>query len=496
MEKIVALYDERENAYEAVNALIEANIERKHISLLSANADGEFQEELAEEAQEEYVAEGAARGAVGGGVLGGIIGTAIGLSSFAIPGIGPFIGAGALVSALSGIGIGVASGTLYGALVTWGASEMEADYYAEGIRRGGTLVAVEVPEGSAEYVSEILDNFDPVDIEERAATWRQTGWTPKNATTETIVHDSHEAREEARANERNASKFRFDDYKADFERHYHDFYAASGQPFISYEPAYQYGYDLARDIRFRDSEWDDVCETAEVEWERNEETKRSWDEVKEAVNYAWTKVTNALSDLVDRDEETYDGVPQNEFSPTYRSHYQANYFDAPHPYDYYVVHYQYGTYIAQSDHFDDDDWDLIENDVRREWEREYGDDGDSTWEDIKDAVRHGWESVKETVSDWTDDDEYDETYAEYDPYFNEHYNTRYADFPHPYHYYRPAYYYGAGLADNDAYLDREWDHIEPEVRADWERRHTPDERAWEEVRDAIRYGWTQIRTVA
>lgn len=496
MEKIVALYDEREDAYEAVNALIDANIERKHISLLSADAEGEFQEELAEEAQEEYVAEGAARGAVGGGIVGGIIGTAIGLGSFAIPGVGPFIGAGALAAALSGIGVGVASGTLYGALVTWGASEMEADYYAEGIRRGGTLVAVEVPEGSVSYVSEILDEFDPIDIEERASTWRQTGWSPRNTTSETIARDEDMATAEARVYERNESKFRFEDYTEDFQRHHNDIYAESGKQYISYEPAYQYGYDLARDMRFRNRDWDEVRESAAVEWEESEETNRPWDEVKEAVNYAWAKVTNTLSGLGDN-ETTYETVQENEFSPSYRSHYQANYFDAPYPYDYYVVHYQYGTHLAQSNQFDDDDWDMVENDVRHEWDREYGQDGDSTWEEIKEAVRHGWETVKDTVSDWTDDDGYDDgTYAQYDPSFNEHYNANYAGFSRPYHYYRPAYYYGAGLANNDAYLDRDWDRIEHDVRAGWERRYTQDERAWEEVRDAIRYGWTQIRTVA
>ena len=48
--------------------------------------------------------EGAAAGASAGAVVGGVLGWLIGIGAIAIPGIGPFIAAGPIVSALAGIG--------------------------------------------------------------------------------------------------------------------------------------------------------------------------------------------------------------------------------------------------------------------------------------------------------------------------------------------------------------------------------------------------------
>jgi len=46
--------------------------------------------------------EGAATGAVAGGILGGIGGFLLGIGALAIPGVGPFIAAGAFATALGG----------------------------------------------------------------------------------------------------------------------------------------------------------------------------------------------------------------------------------------------------------------------------------------------------------------------------------------------------------------------------------------------------------
>jgi stress response protein YsnF len=49
--------------------------------------------------------------------------------------------------------------------------------YAEGLRRGGHLVAVRVSEGHYERALDILDDEGTINIDERAASWKQEGWT-------------------------------------------------------------------------------------------------------------------------------------------------------------------------------------------------------------------------------------------------------------------------------------------------------------------------------
>jgi uncharacterized protein (TIGR02271 family) len=55
--------------------------------------------------------------------------------------------------------------------------------YEEGVRRGGYLLTARVPAGLEDQASDILERSDPVDLDARAETWRQSGWTGIQATT-------------------------------------------------------------------------------------------------------------------------------------------------------------------------------------------------------------------------------------------------------------------------------------------------------------------------
>lgn len=88
--------------------------------------------------------EGAATGATGGMAIGGAVGWLVGVGAIMIPGIGPFLAAGPIVTALAAAGVGGAVGGVAGALVGWGIPEYEAKVYDEIVRGGGILVSVHV----------------------------------------------------------------------------------------------------------------------------------------------------------------------------------------------------------------------------------------------------------------------------------------------------------------------------------------------------------------
>src|SRR6185437_13482826 len=95
---------------------------------------------------ESKAASGAGTGATTGAVLGGGAGLLAGLGMLAIPGVGPVVAAGWLVATLAGAGagaaVGAAAGGLVGSLTAAGVPEREAHVYAEGVRRGSSLVTV------------------------------------------------------------------------------------------------------------------------------------------------------------------------------------------------------------------------------------------------------------------------------------------------------------------------------------------------------------------
>ena len=122
-------------------------------------------------------ASNAAAGAVTGGVVGGAAGLAASLMGLAIPGIGPIIAAGPIVSLLTGAGVGAVAGGLIGGLTDMGVSKPDAEYYAEAVRRGGALVTVRADDVRAERAADIMRAHGAIDIERRAEQWRERGWT-------------------------------------------------------------------------------------------------------------------------------------------------------------------------------------------------------------------------------------------------------------------------------------------------------------------------------
>jgi hypothetical protein len=173
MKTVTGLFDTHEQAAEAVRRLRDLGVRSEDISLVANNAEGYTIEDPDE------IAEGASAGAGIGAILGSAGGLLAGIGTLAFPGIGPVLAGGWLVStavgAVAGAAIGGATGGLIGALVEAGISEPEAHVYAEGVRRGGTLVTARVEDGKAAEADAIL-HADRVDIAERRREYEAGGW--------------------------------------------------------------------------------------------------------------------------------------------------------------------------------------------------------------------------------------------------------------------------------------------------------------------------------
>ncbi len=176
---LTALYDDYEVAARAVDQLEAAGIPHGEISIISNRTDPEAAAlppiDKAHEPDE--TVDSAGTGATVGTVLGGGAGLLAGLGLLAIPGLGPVVAAGWLVATVTAAGVGAAAGGLIGGLTGAGLSEGEAETYAEGVRRGGTLVTVRADESRADQVLGILAQSGSIDLDERAEGWRAQGWT-------------------------------------------------------------------------------------------------------------------------------------------------------------------------------------------------------------------------------------------------------------------------------------------------------------------------------
>jgi hypothetical protein len=193
---ISRLYDDYASASRAVGELEAAGIPHSDISIVASNADNWYatgstgpgttttrpsaaRTTAKLDRDRDGVddrAEGAATGGGIGAALGGAAGVMAGLGLMAIPGVGPVVAAGWLVAMLAGAAAGGLAGGLIGALTQAGVSPEDANVYAEGVRRGGTMVTARVPDSERARCEAIL-NRSSVNIRDREAAYRRSGWS-------------------------------------------------------------------------------------------------------------------------------------------------------------------------------------------------------------------------------------------------------------------------------------------------------------------------------
>jgi hypothetical protein len=186
---LTGLFDDFADARRAVQDLEAAGVPHRDISLVANAARGEHDAHAA--------GDDAGKGAGIGATVGGVGGLLAGLGLLAIPGLGPVVAAGWLAStavgALAGGVVGGAAGGLVGALTHAGVPEEDAHVYAEGVRRGGSLVTARVDEALAPTARRILGDDRTVNIQGRREAWRQEGWSHFDDGAPAYDHDEVQA---------------------------------------------------------------------------------------------------------------------------------------------------------------------------------------------------------------------------------------------------------------------------------------------------------------
>jgi hypothetical protein len=163
MARVTAVFDDRSQAERAIAELRRRGISDAQMSIVSRRPDDvDVTPGASSRAADDKTGE-----RVGKGALAGVgVGTLFGLAALLIPGVGPFVTAGVLTSALGATGgaiasgaiVGGTSGALAGAFSKAGYSKDEAEFYGSSVERGGVLVAVESDDVSSERLrSELME---------------------------------------------------------------------------------------------------------------------------------------------------------------------------------------------------------------------------------------------------------------------------------------------------------------------------------------------------
>lgn len=421
MKVLAGLYSTYSEANSVVRDLVDAGFSREMISIVASNAKGDIVPHtptaddaaggFSEHRPENY-AEGDAVTSGQGAGFGAVVGTLVALGALLIPGIGPIVAAGPLAVAL-GAGVGAAAGALTGGitagLVKTGISEEDAEYYAEGIRSGGTLVSIEVADDDADDARRVMEAHTPsTTIKEtsdtqvasaahdtadyKADTQRSTA-TVAGAVAGAVAGE--EGRFQVMEEDLNVGKRQVQGggvrvYSTISERPVEEqVRLRSERVTVDRQPV-----DKVIDPSALNNFQQDTVEVTEFsEVPVVQKTARVVEEV--TVGKAVDERVETVHDTVRRTDVNVEHLGADSDYNTYATHFRndfdTNYASGGYSYDEYEPAYRYGWELSRDSRYTNRDWSSVEGQLRSDWEQRYP---NNAWDRFSAAVKNAWNQAR------------------------------------------------------------------------------------------------------
>jgi len=373
----VGLFHDSEDARRAIEALKDAGFRGDEISLLMPDRDQARQ--MAAETGTK-AGEGAAAGLVAGGILGGLGGFLVGIGALAIPGVGPFIAAGAFATALGGAAVGAGVGAIAGALIGMGIPKEEAEYYEGEVRGGRTLVAVRAGD-RVNQADGILHEFGAYDVEHRDRAPATTAARTDEQAVQLREEELRVRKQPVQTGQVTVGKDVVE------EKRTMDVPVTREEVTVERRPV---------ERRPSDQPIDETSRTVKVpvSEERVEVEKRPvvYEEV--GVNKRQVTETRSVSDTVRREEARIQREGDvnvrgwDEAQPAYKQRWQQRYGTADGRWEDFEPGYRYGYEARSRPEYRGRAFNEVEPSMRSDWERRYP---NTPWDRARDSIRETWE---------------------------------------------------------------------------------------------------------
>jgi uncharacterized protein (TIGR02271 family) len=299
-------------------------------------------------------------------------------------------------------------GSLVRMLNEVGVPDNDARFYAEGVRRGGTLVVVATSDEMAPRAEEIMERHNAIEPGERMRHWQERGWTgyTEEAQPYTIAELEQE-RTSIPIIEERVDVGKRQVQKGGVRVHTHleerpvekDVTLRDEQVRVERRPVDRpaSGADLDR---FRD-------ETIEVQ-ETDEEafiTKEARVVEEVVIDKDVDERTETVRSTARRTDVDTENIGAGNigtgaratmrdfdtFETDFRNHYNTAFTSSSYTYEQFRPAYRYGYDLANSDRYRNMDWSQVEPDARRQWELT---NPNTRWNDFKEAVYAGWNAIR------------------------------------------------------------------------------------------------------
>jgi len=292
------------------------------------------------------------------------------------------------------------------------------DVYAESVRRGSYVLTVTVAnEAEVDRASEVMGRFNAVDIDERIGHWKQQGWSGYDEAAPRYTRDQIEKERATYAQPRSAGtseSARIPIVEEQLKVGKRQVERGGIRVFTRVrEIPVQESIQLRdEEIRVARQPVDKPASQADLAaFKEGTVELRETDE--EAVVSKTARVVEEVvigKEVSQRTEDIHDTLRKTEVDveklgagstgqtvagtlgsdDEYRRHWQSTYGSSGGRYEDYDAAYRYGTTMAGSDRYRNNQWDDVEPHLRSDWESQHP---GSAWDKVKDAVRYGAERV-------------------------------------------------------------------------------------------------------
>jgi uncharacterized protein (TIGR02271 family) len=300
----------------------------------------------------------------------------------------------------------------------------DAELYAEGVRRGEALLTVQVDDSQVSQTRDLLNQYNPTDVHGEASNWRSQGWSKFDESTTANPDEVKNYRTsrsssstgmgagtamgstETQTSRTEDGKMvlpvveeHVDVSKREVEKGKVRVYTEVTETPVSTDVSLrQENVTVERraadrpvsstDAAFRDQSFEltEKSEQAVIN-----KSARVVEEV--VVGTDVTQQSQTVTDTVRRTDVRVerDDSGFNNYDSVFRTDYQTRYGSSGRSYDVYMPAYQYGYTLASDPSYSNQDWSSFESNARTQWESQHP---DTLWDDIKDAARHAWDTVR------------------------------------------------------------------------------------------------------
>lgn len=321
---------------------------------------------------------------------------------------------------------GSAIGNFFRNLFGMDEDRTERDVYSEAVRRGSCVLTVSADSDEAcDRAADIMNRFDPVDIDERTSTWRSQGWSGYDESAP-MLSDSEIAQERSLYQQARTDTGKTTDATGEQTRipvveeqlkvgkravqrgGVRVYTRVSEKPVHETVELRQEHVNVERHPVDQPASEADLAAIKEGSVELREtseeavvsKTARVVEEV--VVGKEVTQETENIDDTVRRTDVEVEQLGAarsgSDYADTtitgddtdFRTHWQNAYGTSGGRYEDYDAAYRYGSTMAGSERFKNYRWEDVEPDIRSDWESSHP---ESTWDKVKDAVRYGAERV-------------------------------------------------------------------------------------------------------